>query len=145
MKQPETAAVLDSHADRLLTQIVPLLTGFDANSVAMIGMMLKMVAEDWDRAAAMRVKENRAIRAIFRDAAAVVDGALGVRLAALADSEDDDLHLSALDRASDELRGALSELHAFTEERGDMTALNDAIWAELRRSVERRRVGLANF
>lgn len=139
MKQPETAAVLDAHADRLLTRIAPLLTGFDANSVAMIGAMLKMVAEDWDRAAAMLVEENRAIRALLRDAASFAGAH------ALADTTDDDLHLSALQRSNDALRAALVDLHALAETRDDMAALNDAIWAELRRSVERRRVGLANF
>lgn len=146
MKQPDVAAVLTDHADRLLTRIVPQLTGFDANSVAMIGMMLHMVAEDYDRAAAMRVEENRAIRALFREAAPLVAGTdLGTRISALAADSDDDLRVSVLETANDALRGPLAELHALVETRDDARGLNDAIWVELARSVERRRVGLANF
>ncbi|UVO51986.1 hypothetical protein M0208_16260 [Sphingomonas sp. SUN019] len=143
---PAIAAVLTDHSQRLLTRIAPQLTGFDANSVSMIGLMLQMVADQWDGAAAMRVEENRAIRGLFRDAAALVEGSdLGARIAELAAGEDDDLHLNALEATNHALRAALIELHATVEQCADAAAINDAIWAELRRSTDRRRIASANF
>jgi hypothetical protein len=143
---PAVPAVLSDHSQRLLNAIAPQLTGFDANSVSMIGLMLQMVAEQWDGAAAMRVEENRAIRQLFRDAAALVEGSdLGARIAELAAGEDGDLHLSALEAINHALRAALTDLHATVEQCADASAINDAIWAELRRSTERRRIASANF
>jgi len=127
---------------------MPQLAGFDANSVAMMSAMLKMVAEEWDRSAAWRVEENAAIRALMKAAVPVVaDGGLASRLERLAARVDRDLHLKKLDEANDELREALTMLHANIETLRTPAAkqVNESIWTELRRSVERRRVGLANF
>ena len=127
---------------------MPQLAGFDANSVAMMSAMLKMVAEEWDRSAAWRVEENAAIRALMKAAVPVVaDGGLASRLGNLAARVDDDLHLKKLDEANDELREALTMLHAHIETLRTPAAKNvdESIWSELRRSVERRRVSLANF
>ena len=146
--RPEVTLVLEEHAKRLAERIVPQLTGFDANSVAMISFMLQMTAEEFERAAARRVEENQAIRAILREAAAVVtDPALVARLGALAQSKDEDLRITPLEAANNALRGALSDLHAHVEMRSDGAArkINETIWSELRLSVERRRVALANF
>ena len=146
--KPDVPAVLEHHAALLAARIVPQLTGFDANSVAMMSAMLSMVAEEWDRAAAWRVEENAAIRGLFRDALPVVAGtALADRIERLASETDGDLRLHSLDASNDRLRAALGELHAVIEPmtRKDAQQLDRAIWEELRRSVERRRVGLANF
>jgi hypothetical protein len=131
-----------------MERIMPQLTGFDANSVAMMSFMLKMVAEEWDRSAAWRVEENVAIRALFKEAVAnIADRVLADRLKALAAGTDSDLHIKKLDAANNELREALTALHAHVETLRIPAAkkIEDSIWTELRRSVDRRRVGLANF
>jgi FKBP-type peptidyl-prolyl cis-trans isomerase (trigger factor) len=107
-----------------------------------------MVAEEWDRSAAWRIEENAAIRSLFKDAGVVVtDRSLADRLKALAAGVDSDFHIKKLDAGNDELREALTALHAHVETLRTPVAkkIEESIWAELRRSVERRRVGLANF
>lgn len=146
--KPDVAIALEDFSKRLAEKIVPQLTGFDANSVAMISAMLKMVSEEWDRAAFWRVEENAAIRKIFRDADPIItDAALSARLRQLGAEADSDLHVSALDAANDRLRGALIDLHAHVEmlDTPQAKAVDDAIWVELRNSVERRKISSANF
>jgi hypothetical protein len=146
--RPEIPVVLEDHAARLVERIMPHLSGFDANSVAMMSAMLKMVAEEWDRSAAWRVEENAAIRALFKAALpSVADPALANRLGALAARVDADFHVKVLDAANEVLRAALADLHAHVETLNTPLArtIEESIWAELRRSVDRRRVGLANF
>jgi hypothetical protein len=146
--KPDIPLVLADHAHRLAESIVPKLTGFDANGAAMMSAMLTMISEEWDRAAARRVEENAAIRAIFADALpSLSDAALAGRLKTLADGKDTDLRISALDVTNDDLRNALGALHAHVElqESASAQQTNEAIWKELRRSVDRRRLSLANF
>ena len=88
-------------------------------------MLLNLAAEVWDGEAARLVEENRALRALL-----TVEGA------------DDDLHLSALKAANDVLRAKLIEAQVAAEAAGD-TALQDAIWAELRASTERRKLSVS--
>lgn len=146
--RPDVPAVLNDHAKRLAERIAPQLTGFDANSVMMISFMLTMTAEEWDRAASRRVEENAAIRAVFKDAAdAVRDPGLAKRIQELAATADTDLRIAALETANNRLRAALADLHAHVEsiEGADARRIEEVIWSELRRSVDRRRVAIANF
>jgi hypothetical protein len=146
--KPDVPLVLADHATRLAESIVPKLTGFDANGAAMMSAMLTMISEEWDRAAARRVEENAAIRAIFVDALpSLSDAALAGRLKTLVDGNDTDLRISALDVTNNELRDALGALHAHVELQESTSAqrTNEAIWKELRRSVDRRSLSLANF
>jgi hypothetical protein len=111
-------------------------------------MLLGIVREEWDRAAARRVQENAALRALFRDALPVVsDTDLRRKLAAAADSADASLLVSELDAGNDALRALLIELHAHVEtlETPGARALEDAIWRELVASTERRKLSLAPF
>ena len=109
---------------------------------------LNVLAADLDNAVPRRLEENRAFRALFHDAAAVVaDPALAARLAEEGAKTSDDLRLSALDADNDRLRALLIDLHVHVEARDDATAraLNAAIWAELKRSTDRRKTPYANF
>lgn len=146
--KPDVTLVLRDHSTRLAEKIVPKLAGFDANGVAMISAMLIMVAEEFDRAAARRVEENAAIREIFRwGAEMVADPLLAEELVRLASGMDEALHIPALDAANEGLRSALIRLHEHVEtlEGAEARSLDEAIWAELRHSVERRAISLANF
>jgi hypothetical protein len=87
--------------------------------------VLAVAAEVWDGAAAHLVDENRALRALL-----AVEG------------HDADLRVSALKAANDSLRAALIAAHVAAEQAGD-TARLDAIWAELLRSTERRKLSTA--
>lgn len=146
--KPDVPLVLEDHAKRLVERFVPKLTGFDANGAAMMAAMLTMAAEEWDRAAARRVEENVAIRAVFHQALVhIADEALAARLDALVNGRDEDLHINALETANQALRAALGDLHAHIEglDSPGARVVEAAIWEELRRSVVRRRSNLANF
>lgn len=135
--RPDVSTAAAVLGDLLATDIAPALTGFRANNAGMIGLMMKMMAEEWDRAASRLVEENAAIRVLLRQGGED----------ALAGDEDRDLRVSILEAENDRLRAALIVLHARCEtaEGAEARALEEAIWDELRRSVERRRISLANF
>lgn len=140
--RPSIPAAAADLAARLRSEIVPELTGFRANNVAMGSAMIDMIAEEFDRAAARLFEENEAVRELLRRGAALVDGidvpATPAKL---------DLRVSALEAENDRLRAALIDLQAALEIRGDAEAgaLDADIWIELARSVARRRIASANF
>lgn len=142
--RPAVAPVAAFLATRMSQEIAPKLEGFSAGNAGMIGAMLQMMSEEWDRAASRLVAENAAVRALLQRAGEVLgDASFGT--AAVGD--DSDLRISSLDADNDRLRRVLTEAHARAEERdgADARALEAAIWDELRASVARRRITLANF
>jgi hypothetical protein len=147
--KPDVPVVLQKISQALLGQIGPEIRADYAQRSALIAtLLLQSAAEEWERAAARRVEENGTLRGLFRDALpAVEDAGLRERLAASAAEGDPDLHLSALDRANDALRGLLIELQAHVEEleNGAARDVEAAIWRELRRSTERRALSVAPF
>ncbi len=96
-----------------------------ASNLGLTAALLGLAAEVWDRQAAILVDENRAIRALLAET-----------------GEDADLRISALQAENSRLRAALIEAHAAAEAAGD-TARQDAIWAELVASTERRKLSTA--
>jgi hypothetical protein len=140
--RPSIPAAASDLAARLRSEIVPELTGFRANNVAMGSAMIDMIAEEFDRAAARLFEENEAVRELLQRGAALVDG-----IAARPASVKPDLRVSALEAENAVLRGALIKLQAALESRDDeqARALDADIWIELARSVERRRIASANF
>jgi len=149
--KPDENLVLADAASRFATVIAPQVQpAYLAAAIGMYGGLLGMIAEDWDRSASRRVEENRAIRALFRDAAGLeleLEPGLAARLAGLAAGNDEDLRLSALEAGNEALRAALIDLHAAVEamDGAPAKALNDAIWAELSASTERRRLSAGSF
>ena len=123
---PEVPAVLAELANLALRNAMPGVPEAErASHLGLTAMLLNLAAEVWDGEAARLVEENRALRALL-----TVEGA------------DDDLHLSALKAANDVLRAKLIEAQVAAEAAGD-TALQDAIWAELRASTERRKLSVS--
>lgn len=96
-----------------------------AANLGLTAALLGIAAEVWDGAAARLVAENRALRALLEE-----DGA------------DDDLRLSALQAENARLRTMLIAAHEVAEAAGD-TVLQDAIWAELLASTERRKLSVS--
>lgn len=96
-----------------------------ASDLGLSAMLLMVAGEIWDGQAHILVEENRAIRALLGEA-----------------GQDIDFHLSALKSENDRLRAALIQAHAAAEAAGD-TARQDAIWAELAASTERRKLSTA--
>jgi hypothetical protein len=142
--KPGVAMVAAELATRLRTDLMAELTGFRANVAAMGAELLDMIAEQWDGAAANLVSENQAIRALLRQGgklfgdSGLIEGSGG---------DDADLRISSLQQENERLRHALIGLHERVEADASEAArrLEDSIWDLLRRSVEIRRVGSANF
>jgi hypothetical protein len=144
--KPEPAHALERLMQALLGDVMPnVQPSYRQASVMAHAMMVGAMREEIDRAAARRVEENAALRALFAEAAPVVaDAALRERLAAAARSSDASLLVPALDDSNRTLRALLIELHAHVEELpGDAARrLDAAIWRELAASTERRKLSL---
>lgn len=123
---PEVPAVLAELAGLLMKNADPDVPPAErASDLTLSAMLLMVAAETWDGAAHVLVQENRAIRALLDEA-----------------GEDTDLRLSSLTAENHRLRARLIEAHAAAEQAGD-TARQEAIWAELAASTERRRLSSA--
>ena len=123
---PDVPSVLAELAQLLMRNAVPGVPDAErASALGLSAMLLSLSAEVWDGAAHNLVVENRALRSLLD-----------------LPGEDGDLHLSALRAANDRLRGALIEAQIAAENAGD-TARQEAIWAELRASTERRKLSVS--
>lgn len=147
--KPDPSRLLEVAAVHLMTTTAAALgPGYEQSNVSVLGVMLGATREEYERAAARRVEENREMRRIFADAAAAVaDGALRSRLESAAAGEETSLRVSDLEAANSELRALLIDLHAHVEEIDSPEArrVEEAIWAELVASTERRRLSIGPF
>lgn len=147
--KPDVDVTLQLIAASLITEIAPKISDDYTQRNSMLTMMLlQIAAEEWDRAAARRVEENRALRGLFAEAAPEIgDPDLRARLEAASAEEDEGLRISELNRGNDRLRTLLIELHAHVEEIDTEAArrIETAIWQELRASTQRRAVSVAPF
>jgi hypothetical protein len=139
---PDTRSIVTDVAARMGMQFAPdLKSPYLAGSAGLTAAVLMMVAEEGDRTAHRLVEENRAIRALLRDAASIRPPPdLAGRWAELAAGDDEDLRISALQAGNNALRKALTDLHAHLETRADGPAktLEAAVWSELAASTNRR-------
>ena len=165
---PDCPSYLQTLSQWLLTEATPALPQAWQQGAAMRhGLLVQAVITEFDRAAARHVEENRALRALFGKALGLAgDAVAGVAspaaeepvsrampqdlLAALAQatkSEDTDWRVSALQEGNRALRALLEPLHAWVEGVGtpEARALEEAIWAELLASTERRLLPLGRF
>ena len=147
--KPDVPKLLEIVSSRLLFDVAPnVQASYRQQSVGITGMLLTMVREETERAAARRVEENAALRALFgRAATQVGDTALKARLTEAAAGRDPSLLLTELENANQALCALLIELHAHVEEEKApwARALDAEIWRELVVSTERRRLSLAPF
>jgi hypothetical protein len=148
--KPDVDRTLQLLAQSLMLEIGPgLASDYARKNALLAALLLSSAAEEWDRAAERRAEENRALRELFADAAArgVAEGSLRERLEAAARGAEASLRVSDLERANAALRALLVELHAHVEalEAPAARELEARIWGELRRSTERRRLGMQPF
>jgi len=133
----------------LLTEIAPAVQpAYLRAGVSIQAMLLLTIREELERAAVRRVEENRALRALFADAAqTVTEGGLRDRIASAAASSDASLLVSELEAGNRALRTLLIELHAHVESLAGPEArrIEGAIWRELTASTERRKLSLGPF
>lgn len=147
--KPDPQRVLEQTVQHLLGDLLPNVSPrYRQAGLAISAGLLMAVREEFDRAAARRVEENAALRALFaRGASVVTDTALAARLRAAAATRDESLLVPALDATNRELRALLIELHAQIEALATPAAreLDAAIWRELVASAARRRLSSGAF
>jgi len=123
---PEVPSVLSELAALLVRNAAPDVPDAErASALGLSSMLLALAAEVWDGAAENLVQENRALAALLDDIAAEAS-----------------LNLSALRAENARLRARLIQAHIAAEKAGD-TAREEAIWAELRASTERRKLSVS--
>lgn len=143
---PPVALVLNGLARTMLMDLLPQTTdAYGAQTLQLSAALTMMCAQEFERAAARLVDENRALAALFADAAPVVGDAVlrGDLQAAKADAPT--LLISALQEHNRALRGLLVRLHAHVEaiDSAGARAIDQRIWAELAESVRRRHLDMA--
>jgi hypothetical protein len=147
--KPDPQRVLEQTALHLATDVVAAVQPrYRQAGVGMLAGLLGAVREEFDRAAARRVEENAALRALFAEGARVVaDRSLAARLRDAAAQRDESLLVPALDASNRALRALLIDLHAEVESLATPAAraLDDAIWRELAASTHRRKLSLSAF
>ena len=147
--KPDVDLTLQLIAASLMSEVAPKISDdYSQRDSMLTAMLLQIAAEEWDRAAARRVEENRTLRRLFAEAARQIeDGDLRGRLEAASGEEDESVRISDLNRSNDGLRTLLIELHAHLEEIDTEAArrIEAAIWEELRVSTQRRAVSVAPF
>ena len=118
--RPTPELVLNQAFAKIAMEMGPALPpGYGQGSATTTAVLLLMVAQEFDRAADLRSKENRVMRALLGDAAKSVGGELGAKLSAVVGVRDEDLTVSSLDRVNGELKRLLIELQTHAEQKGD--------------------------
>jgi hypothetical protein len=143
---PEGNKILSLSMQRLAGEIAPMLgNAFAQGQVGLIGFMLTLVANEYERGADLRANENREMRELFSDAARDVRSvSLKSKLELAAATADTSLRISALNQTNWELRRLLIELHAHVETQTSDEArqLERTIWVLLRHLADARMVKL---
>jgi hypothetical protein len=123
---PAVPSVLYELAQLLMRNTAPGVPDAErANALTLSSMLLVVAAEVWDGAADNLVRENRALAGLLDDVAT-----------------EDDLRLTTLRAENARLRGLLITVQIAAEQAGDIPRQN-AIWAELRASTERRLLSIS--
>ena len=147
--KPEVDVVLRSMMTKLLLEVAPAVSdAYVRSNVEAMGVLLAAAAEEFDRAAEVRVAENRSMREILRAATEhVPEGDLRSRLAIAAQEREASLRIGDLNAVNDRLRALLIEIQALVEGSDEEWAhqINRAIWAELRASTRRRAISFYPF
>ena len=115
--KPSPELVLNQAFAKLAMEIGPALpAGYGQGSVTTTAGLLLMAAQEFNRAADIRAKENAAMRCLFGDVAASVGGKLGDELKTAAGTRDKDLTITTLDQGNASLKTALIALQAHAED-----------------------------
>lgn len=142
--KPEVTTVMGGYVGTLFGSILPNLNSeYSMGDTGLMAMSFMMMAQEFDRAADIRLQENEDMRALFAHAADVVDNdKLAEALRAAGSGVDASLRVHALNAGNDELKAVLIELHAYVEASDAHWApeLEMRIWSVLCASTERRKL-----
>ncbi|MBS0334183.1 MAG: hypothetical protein JSS35_15545 [Proteobacteria bacterium] len=123
---PAVPSVLGELAQLLMRNADPAVPAAErTTALSLSAMLLALAAEVWDGEAERLATENRALAGLLPDRA-----------------DETSLKVSALKAENDRLRARLVAEQIAAEQAGD-TARQDAIWAELKASTERRLLSIS--
>lgn len=142
--KPDVPVVMNQFFGKMLLELGPALEGtYASGSSSVMGLMMFMAGEEYERGAQVRVEDIAELRDIFGEASGLVsDAALKQKLGEAAQGSETSLRISELDSAHGQLAKTLIELQGFLESTpGDWAAaLEERIYAHLLRSAEARRM-----
>ena len=115
---PDVDEILNALFGRILFSVIPYVEDeYAARDASVLGVMLTLCAQEYDRAAHTRVEENNAMRALFKKAASRVENTvLAEELTKKASLQAESLKISDLNATSQSLQKTLIKLHAYIEE-----------------------------
>ena len=115
--KPTPELVLNQAFGKIAFEMGPALpAGYGQGSAMLIGVQLLLVAQEFNRAAAVRATENAQMREFFASHGSKVESALSAELRAAADSRDSDLMVSTLEQANGTLKKLLIRLQEAAEQ-----------------------------
>ena len=141
--KPEADDILRLCVMRLATSIAPLVGPdiFALGQIGLVSSMMNLAAQEYERGADIRAKENADIRKLFAKLASQVrEPSLKAKLEKAARKKDASLLISALNSANYDLRRLLSEAQAHIEQLPGLRARQAErhIWSTLRKLADRR-------
>ena len=146
--KPDVPVVMARYFGTLATDVAPNLNGeYSAGNASTMGLSLYFAAQEFERAAEIRVRENDEMRSLFAAAQAddvVSDEGLRVRLGEASTGKDESLTISALDETNATLKALLIDLQIALEAASSPTAagFEGKVWDHVIRSAERRKLVL---
>lgn len=138
--KPSPELVLNHAFAKIAMEMGPALPpGYGQGSATTTGVLLLMVAQEFNRAAAIRKAENDAMRSLFAELSTRIPKPLSDTLRMAAGGQDQDLSVSTLDATNAALKKVLVELHAVADATKDME-LDHRIVRLMQTWAERRQV-----
>ena len=140
--RPSCDTILQTVANSLMNEHMPAATTEKAQAdFGLSALLIGVVSEELERAAARRIEENGELRRLFSESLAVVEEeGLREKLRQSAEERDGDYRVSVLDKANGHLLGLLIELHSHVEglEGEGARRTEEAIWKVLENWTKRR-------
>ena len=140
--RPSCETILQTVANALMNEHMPAATSEKAQAnFGLSALLMGVVSEELDRAAARRIEENDELRGLFSESLSVVeDEGLRERLRESAQGGEGDCRVSVLDKANGALLELLIELHSHVEglEKEGGRRAEEAIWQVLENWTKRR-------
>jgi len=139
--KPETDQILMFSAIKLASEYAPLIpTQYGQGMAQVVAALMFMSAQEYERAADIRVSENVDMRALFKFLAPqIADAELRRDMETAAATREESLRISSLNTTNEALRKVLIALHAHLEETGADTK---PVWDVLKAMASRRVLSL---
>lgn len=134
---PHTDQALRMLSQRLMVQLVPDMKSiYSISDGALVGLLMNALADELAEGIQRRLDDLAEMRQILAE----VMEALTPEEEELLETEPVSMRLADVDEHHDRLTRVIIRLHALSEEKSDLSSLNVAIWAYLRRHAARHAI-----